>query len=46
MKTDIAASRASVELTYHLIYPGFLRAFYLKMEHTVPRFSMLNPLPV
>ena len=32
MKIDIAASRVSVELIYHLIYPGFARAFDLKMD--------------
>ena len=34
---------ASVELAYHLIPLGFLRAFDLKMEYTVPRFIIFNP---
>ena len=42
MKKDMTASRDSVELVYHLIYSGFLRAFDLKMERTVPRFNVLK----
>ena len=38
VKTDMTASRASVELINHLTYLGFPRAFDLKMGHTVPRF--------
>ena len=41
MKTDMTASRVSVELAFILSITGFLRAFDLKMGHIVPRFCYI-----